>query len=50
MSAAQALLAAYRAERDGIYDASDIQKAVKRAGSLTALTVVDKSEGGGEGS
>jgi curli production assembly/transport component CsgG len=41
MSAAQALLAAYRAERDGVYDASDIQKAVKRAGSLTALTVVD---------
>jgi len=41
MSAAQSLLAAYRAERDGIYDASDIQKAVKRAGSLTALTVVD---------
>ena len=42
MSAAQQLLAAYRAERDGIYDASDIQKAVKRAGSLTALTVVDQ--------
>ena len=41
MSAAQQLLAAYRAERDGVYDASDIQKAVKRAGSLTALTVVD---------
>lgn len=41
MSAAQSLLAAYRAERDGVYDASDIQKAVKRAGSLTALTVVD---------
>jgi curli production assembly/transport component CsgG len=41
MSAAQPLLAAYRAERDGVYDASDIQKAVKRAGSLTALTVVD---------
>jgi curli production assembly/transport component CsgG len=42
MSAAQPLLAAYRAERDGIYDASDIQKAVKRAGSLTALTIVDQ--------
>lgn len=41
MSSAQSLLAAYRAERDGQYDASDIQKAVKRAGSLTALTVVD---------
>lgn len=41
MAAAQPLIAAYRAERDGLYDASDIQKAVKRAGSLTALTVVD---------
>jgi curli production assembly/transport component CsgG len=41
MASAQPLLAAYRAERDGLYDASDIQKAVKRAGSLTALTVVD---------
>ncbi|WDA42035.1 CsgG/HfaB family protein [Erythrobacter sp. BLCC-B19] len=41
MAAAMPLLAAYRAERDGLYDASDIQKAVKRAGSLTALTVVD---------
>lgn len=44
MAAAQPLLAAYRAERDGLYDASDIQKAVKRAGSLTALTVVDDDE------
>ena len=41
MAAAQPLIAAYRAERDGVYDASDIQKAVKRAGSLTAMTVVD---------
>ena len=41
MQAAMPLLAAYRAERDGLYDASDIQKAVKRAGSLTALTIVD---------
>lgn len=44
MSAAQSLLAAYRAERDGLYDASDIQKAVKRAGSLTALTIVDQEQ------
>lgn len=42
MSAAKSLLAAYRAERDGVYDASDIQKAVKRAGSLTAMTIVDE--------
>lgn len=41
MQAAMPLLAAYRAERDGLYDASDIQKAVKRAGSLTAMTIVD---------
>ena len=41
VAAALPLLAAYRAERDGYYDASDIQKAVKRAGSLTAMTVVD---------
>jgi curli production assembly/transport component CsgG len=51
MSAAQSLLAAYRAERDGLYDASDIQKAVKRAGSLTAMTIVDpdkdKKDSGG---
>lgn len=44
MTAAQPLIAAYRAERDGVYDASDIQKAVKRAGSLTALTVVDEDK------
>ncbi|MBD3762892.1 CsgG/HfaB family protein [Rhizorhabdus sp.] len=52
MSAAQPLLAAYRAERDGLYDASDIQKAVKRAGSLTAMTIVnpDKDNNGGDGS
>ncbi|MDP4604535.1 MAG: CsgG/HfaB family protein [Erythrobacter sp.] len=41
MAAAQPLMTAYRAERDGTYEASDIQKAVKRAGSLTALTIVD---------
>jgi len=41
MAAAMPLLSAYRAERDGLYEASDIQKAVKRAGSLTAMTVVD---------
>ena len=45
MAAAQPLMAAYRAERDGVYDASDIQKAIKRAGSLSALTVVDGDDG-----
>ena len=44
MAAAEPLIAAYRAERDGIYDASDVQQAVKRAGSLTALTVVDEDK------
>jgi curli production assembly/transport component CsgG len=44
MAAAQPLLTAYRAERDGIYDAADVQKAVKKAGSLTALTIVDDEE------
>jgi curli production assembly/transport component CsgG len=48
MAAAQPLLAAYRAERDGLYDASDIQKAVKRAGSLTAMTIVEPEKGGKE--
>jgi curli production assembly/transport component CsgG len=42
MTAAQPLIAAYRAERDGQYDASDIQAAIKRAGSLSAMTVVDQ--------
>ena len=50
MSGAEGLLAAYRAERDGIYDASDVQEAVRRAGSLTALTVVEKDEDDDEGS
>lgn len=51
-AAAQPLLAAYRAERDGVYDASDIQKAVKRAGSLGAMTIVDhdKDKKGRDGS
>ena len=44
MAAAAPLIAAYQAERDGIYDASDVQKAVKRAGSLTALTIVDEDK------
>lgn len=50
MDGAAGLLSAYRAERDGIYDARDVQEAVKRAGSLSALTVVDGDEEGNEGS
>ena len=50
MADAQPLMAAYRAERDGIYDASDIQKAIKKAGSLTAMNVVEKDKDEREGS
>lgn len=49
MQAAQPLLATYRAERDGIYDARDVQDAVKRAGSLTALTVIETDKDGEDG-
>lgn len=44
MQAAQPLLSTYRAERDGIYDARDVQNAVRRAGSLTALSIVETEE------
>ena len=44
MQAAQPILSTYRAERDGIYDARDVQNAVRRAGSLTALQVVERDD------
>lgn len=44
MQAAQPIMATYRAERDGVYEAADVQAAIKRAGSLTALTIVDNEE------
>lgn len=44
MQAAQPLMSTYRAERDGVYDARDVQNAVRRAGSLTALEVVERDE------
>ncbi|MEE4537945.1 MAG: CsgG/HfaB family protein [Erythrobacter sp.] len=51
MPATEALRAAYRAERDGIYDARDVQNAVRRAGSLSALTVVEpEGDGADDGS
>ncbi|MEP3421502.1 MAG: CsgG/HfaB family protein [Erythrobacter sp.] len=50
MEATEALMSTYRAERDGIYDARDVQEAVRRAGSLTALTVVESEEDEDEGS
>ena len=49
MESTQALMQTYRAERDGVYDARDVQEAVRRAGSLTALTVIEE-EGDDEGS
>ncbi|MGB3712699.1 MAG: CsgG/HfaB family protein [Erythrobacter sp.] len=50
MERAAPILATYRAERDGIYDARDVQNAVRRAGSLTALTVVENEDETDEGS
>lgn len=50
MEAARPLLSTYRAERDGLYDARDVQAAVKRAGSLTALSVVENEDEDEEGS
>jgi len=50
MDRAQGILETYRAERDGIYDARDVQNAVRRAGSLTALTVIEDEDGADEGS
>lgn len=46
----QALMSTYRAERDGVYDAADVQDAVERAGSLTALNIVDTDDEDEEGS
>jgi len=50
MERAEPILATYRAERDGIYDARDVQNAVRKAGSLTALTVVGDEDEVDEGS
>jgi len=50
MEGAGPLMSTYRAERDGTYDARDVQNAVERAGSLTALTVVDSDDDKDEGS
>jgi len=45
MAAAEALMSTYRAERDGVYDAADVQKALRKAGSVAALNIVDKDKG-----
>lgn len=49
MQAASPMLAYYRKERDGQYEARDIQEAVEKAGSLSALKIVEdkRSENGG---
>lgn len=44
MIAAQPILSTYRAERDGIYEARDVQAAVRKAGSLTELTIVEEED------
>lgn len=49
MAAAQPIMATYRAERDGIYEARDVQRAVRKAGSLSALTIVDTDEDDDDG-
>lgn len=49
MKAASPMLAYYRKERDGLYEARDIQEAVEKAGSLSALKIVEdkRREDGG---
>lgn len=49
MKAASPMLAYYRKERDGQYEARDIQAAVEKAGSLSALKIVEdkRREDGG---
>ena len=44
MANAEPLRALYRKERDGVYEARDVQKAFQKAGSFSALTIVDKDD------
>lgn len=44
MQAAEPIMSLYRNERDGIYEARDVQRAVRKAGSLSDLRVVDVGE------
>lgn len=48
MQAAEPIMSLYRRERDGIYEARDVQRAVRKAGSLSEMRVVD-IEGDDEG-
>ena len=34
----------YRNERDGIYEARDVQRAVRKAGSLSDLRIIEQEE------
>ena len=42
MQSAAAMMDLYRKERDGIYEARDVQRAVRQAGSLSALSIVEE--------
>lgn len=44
MPAAQPIMSLYRNERDGIYEARDVQRAVRKAGTLSDLRVVDEED------
>lgn len=49
MQAASPILAYYRRERDGQYEARDIQEAVEKAGSLSELKVIEDKKKGDDG-
>lgn len=44
MKGAAAIRQHYLAEKNGIYDAGDVQRAVRRAGAVSALKVIDTGE------
>ncbi len=44
MAAAEPIMTLYRKEREGIYEARDVQRAVRKAGTLSDLRVVDDEE------
>ena len=50
MSLAGPLRDYYRRERDGLYEARDVQEAVEKAGSLSALRIVEDKQQEKEGS
>ena len=41
---AEPIMSLYRNERDGIYEARDVQRAVRKAGTLSDLRIVDVEE------